>query len=381
MLTLFLEHPKCETCQMTKTTRARCRHRRRCAEIFPRSLETESQRITKVLSGENAPRLQHRCAVEWCKTSFLIASRGTEERTRMLATRRKVCNSSCLPLTDLDELTLTIRWSSVVLAKIYSRNHDTSTPFRSEANGMAERAVRRVEEGTASVVVESGQTDGGARPWNAIDTCETYRIPWPTDTLHIKKRFNATVNSPIIPFGAGISHKPISAMDKTTSSSVWQQDVIKHISGIRPACWRWMVKRDMLVADWYDLNKHSASEVHVKRLNDQEVQVKTDHGNTSFHVLMDFLHNKDMSSLDLSVNSNFKNKTMTKKTTPSPPRHQHAGGNCNADDTLPTTPQSVEQEATEDQGRLLEQVITFTVITLHLADSCVFYMSRRSRSL
>ena len=39
-------------------------------------------------------------------------------------------------------------------------NHGTSTPYRSETHGMAERAVRRVTVGTASVQVQSGLSDG-----------------------------------------------------------------------------------------------------------------------------------------------------------------------------------------------------------------------------
>ena len=35
-------------------------------------------------------------------------------------------------------------------------NHDTSTPRRSETNGVAERAVRRVKEGTAIALLQSG---------------------------------------------------------------------------------------------------------------------------------------------------------------------------------------------------------------------------------
>ena len=35
-------------------------------------------------------------------------------------------------------------------------NHERSTPRRSETNGIAWRAVRRVEEGTPSVSVQSG---------------------------------------------------------------------------------------------------------------------------------------------------------------------------------------------------------------------------------
>ena len=37
-----------------------------------------------------------------------------------------------------------------------SWNHCTSTPLRSETNGIAERAVRRVKEGTSAVLLQSG---------------------------------------------------------------------------------------------------------------------------------------------------------------------------------------------------------------------------------
>ena len=37
-----------------------------------------------------------------------------------------------------------------------SWNHCTSTPHRSETNGIADRAVRRVKEGTSVVLLQSG---------------------------------------------------------------------------------------------------------------------------------------------------------------------------------------------------------------------------------
>ena len=37
-----------------------------------------------------------------------------------------------------------------------SWNHSTSTPHRSETNGIAEREVQRVEEGTSGVLLQSG---------------------------------------------------------------------------------------------------------------------------------------------------------------------------------------------------------------------------------
>ena len=40
-----------------------------------------------------------------------------------------------------------------------SWNHCTSTPHRSEVNGIAERAVRRIKEGTFAVLLQSGLTN------------------------------------------------------------------------------------------------------------------------------------------------------------------------------------------------------------------------------
>ena len=40
-----------------------------------------------------------------------------------------------------------------------SWNHRTSTPYRSETNGMAERVVRRVKEGTLAVLLQSGMDE------------------------------------------------------------------------------------------------------------------------------------------------------------------------------------------------------------------------------
>ena len=50
-----------------------------------------------------------------------------------------------------------------------SWNHCTSTPHRSETNGIAERAVRRVKEGTSAVLLQSGLNEN----WWA-DSVESY---------------------------------------------------------------------------------------------------------------------------------------------------------------------------------------------------------------
>ena len=52
-----------------------------------------------------------------------------------------------------------------------SWNHCTSTPHRSETNGIAERAVRRVKEGTSAVLVQSGLNESC---WADSMECYTY---------------------------------------------------------------------------------------------------------------------------------------------------------------------------------------------------------------
>ena len=52
-----------------------------------------------------------------------------------------------------------------------SWNHCTSTPHRSETNGIAERAVRRVKEGTSAVLLQSGLYEKG---WADSMECSTY---------------------------------------------------------------------------------------------------------------------------------------------------------------------------------------------------------------
>ena len=70
---------------------------------------------------------------------------------------------------NLKSFTLTFPWNLAKPVKSLSWNHCTSTPHRSETNGIAERAVRRVKEGTSAVLLQSGLNEN----WWA-DSMECY---------------------------------------------------------------------------------------------------------------------------------------------------------------------------------------------------------------
>ena len=55
--------------------------------------------------------------------------------------------------------------------KIFPGIIATSTPHRSETDGIAERAVRRVEEGTSAVLLQSGLNESW---WADSMECYTY---------------------------------------------------------------------------------------------------------------------------------------------------------------------------------------------------------------
>ena len=93
-----------------------------------------------------------------------------------------------------------------------SWNHCTSAPHRSETNEIAERAVRRVKEGTSAVLLQSGLNESC---W--ADSMECYTcLRKVTDLLSdgkmpYERRFGQPFKGPIIPFGSLVEYHPITA--------------------------------------------------------------------------------------------------------------------------------------------------------------------------
>ena len=96
--------------------------------------------------------------------------------------------------------------------------HDTSTPYRPQTNGIAERAGRRVKEGTTCVLVQSGLNYEWWREAQEF-FCFTFCV---TEVMlsgltPYQDRFSKNFDGPIYPFGCEIQYKPYSpdGIDRT----------------------------------------------------------------------------------------------------------------------------------------------------------------------
>ena len=88
-------------------------------------------------------------------------------------------------------------------------SHATSTPRRPQTNGIAERAIRRVKEGTSCAIVQSGFVEEW---WSEAAECYSF-LRCTSDKLANGKtpyemRFGRKFQGKLIPFGALISYKP-----------------------------------------------------------------------------------------------------------------------------------------------------------------------------
>ena len=153
--THFPKDPNCDICLKTKTTRASCR--RRTGTVVPRA-EHFGDLITadhNVLNEEGEPRNNHRyaavaqdLATQWVQ-SYPCRTTTSQETVKRV---RKILEPSEKPKVIHTGNSLEFGKSCEDL----SWNHRTSTPDRSETNGIAERAVRRIKEETSAVLLQSG---------------------------------------------------------------------------------------------------------------------------------------------------------------------------------------------------------------------------------
>ena len=156
----------------------------------------------KVLSDNCESRNNHRYAVvvqdfatRWIQ-AFPCKTKTSQETQRSLQKFLELDRNAEVIYTD----------NSLEFGKAcedLSWNHCTSTPHRSDTNGIAERAVRRVKEGTSPVLLQSGLNESW---WADSMECYTY-LRNVTDLLSdgktpYERRFGQPFKGPIIPFGS-----------------------------------------------------------------------------------------------------------------------------------------------------------------------------------
>ena len=163
-------------------------------------------------------------------------------------------------------------------------NHCTSTPHRSETNGIAERAVRRIKEGTSAVLLQSGLNESW---WADSMECYTY-LRNVTDLLSdgktpCERRFWQPFNGPIIPFGSLVENHPKTAKDQSRIHQFGKKVLpVLFLGYALYAGGIW--KGDVLVADLEELDTMDASEIYSKRLNAKEVIFPKEKGEFIFPI-------------------------------------------------------------------------------------------------
>ena len=156
----------------TKITRVPCR--RRNGEAVPRAVNF-GDLITadhKVLSDNCESRKQSSIRSRGTGFSYSMDPGVSVQKQKLHKKPQR--SSQKVPGTqggNWKSFTLRIPWNSAKACEDLSWNHCTSTPHRSETNGIAERAVRRVNQGTSAVLLQSGLNESW---WADSMECYTY---------------------------------------------------------------------------------------------------------------------------------------------------------------------------------------------------------------
>ena len=154
------------------------------------------------------------------------------------------------------------------------RNYDTRTPRSSETNGVTERAVRRVQEGTAIACVQSGLPEEW---WNCAMECHCYlrnvHDKMADGKTAFEKIHGQKFGGPGIPCGTSFEYIPIiTAQDKSRVRPFGKKTLKGTFLGYALRAGRGG-SGDLMIAD-YDLQESEASGIYVKRCKNKEVSAK-----------------------------------------------------------------------------------------------------------
>ena len=185
----------------------------------------------------------------WCKTWSPTGSSRIRVKQKLHKKPREACKSFLEPNTKPKVIYTDNSLEFEKVCEDLLWNHCTSTPHRSETNGMTERAV----EGTSAVLLQSGLNES----WWTSQICYLMgRRP-------MKKRFGQPFTGPIIPFGSLVEYHPITAKDQSRIHQFGKKVLPRLFLGYalyEGGIW----KGDVLVADLEELETMNASEIYSK---------------------------------------------------------------------------------------------------------------------
>ena len=107
----------------------------------------------------------------WCRTWPLNGSSRIRVEQKLHRKPREACKSFLEPERKPKVIYTDNSLEFGKACEDLSWNHCTSTPHRSETDGIAERAVRRAQEGTSAVLLQSGLNESW---WADSLECYTY---------------------------------------------------------------------------------------------------------------------------------------------------------------------------------------------------------------
>ena len=152
----------------------------------------------------------------WCRTWPPNGSSRICAKRKLLRKPKGACKSSWSQIGNLKSFTLTIPRNLAKLVKIFPgiivRQHHTDQ----KTNGIAERAVRKVKEGTSAVLLQSGLNENW---WADSVECYTYlrnvQDLWSDGKTPYERPFGELFKGPIIPCGSLVEYYTISAKDQS----------------------------------------------------------------------------------------------------------------------------------------------------------------------
>ena len=211
----------------------------------------------------------------WCRTWPPNGSSRIRVKQKLHRKHKRACKSSWSRQQNQKVIYTDISSEFGKACEDLSWIHCTSTPHRSETNGIAERALRRVKEGTSAVLLQSGLNESW---WADSMECYTY-LRNVTDPLSdgktpYERRFGQPFKGPIFHLVHWLN---ITLSLRKKESLTW---IVPRIRIVRGEIW----KGDILVADIEELETMGASEIYLKRLNAKEVIFPKENGKCIFPV-------------------------------------------------------------------------------------------------